>query len=69
MNALKIADDAIGVNVLQELYAKFKDAPGDVDLEKLWRELGVSIAGNEVTFDDKAPLAKVREALTRPAAK
>lgn len=62
--ALKIGDRATGTHVLTRLYAKWKDKPIEVDLDKLWRELGVSIQGDTVRFDDTAPLANVRKAIT-----
>ena len=35
-----------------------------VDLEDLWRRLGVVADGREVRFDDRAPLAAVRRSIT-----
>jgi hypothetical protein len=66
--ALKIGDTAVGVPVLQELYEKLKAAPGDTDLDKLWRDLGVRVADGGASFDDKAPLADVRKAIMRTSA-
>jgi len=66
--ALKIGDTAVGVPVLQELYEKLKAAPGDTDLDKLWRDLGVRVADGGASFDDKAPLAEVRKAIMRMSA-
>lgn len=63
--ALEIADAAVGVPVLRELYEKLKAAPGDIDLDKLWRDLGIHAAGDSITFDDKAPLASVRIGIMR----
>ena len=63
--ALEIGDKATGTHVLTEMYAKWKDAPVEVDLPKLWEELGVRAADHSVEFDSKAPLAKVREAITK----
>jgi len=63
--ALEIGDKATGTHVLTEMYAKWKDAPVTVDLPKLWEELGVRAADDGVKFDSKAPLAKVREAITK----
>jgi hypothetical protein len=62
--AFAAGDKATGTHVLTEMYAKWKDAPVEVDLPKLWNELGVHPAGSDVEFDSKAPLAKVREAIT-----
>jgi hypothetical protein len=35
------------------------------DLKELFAELGVSLHGQHVTFDDQAPLAEVRMGITR----
>jgi hypothetical protein len=50
--------------VLTEQYAKWKDAPVTVDLEKLWTELGIRANGDAIDFVSTAPLAKIREAIT-----
>lgn len=63
---LEIGDRATGVPVLGELYARMKDQPAPVDLEALWRELGVERDGSRVRFDDTAPLAAARRAITAP---
>ncbi|HEY2857994.1 MAG TPA: hypothetical protein VGJ21_06230 [Terracidiphilus sp.] len=62
--ALAIGDKATGTHVLTQLYADWKDKPVTVDLDKMWRDLGVSFDGDAVRFDDKAPLAAVRKAIT-----
>jgi hypothetical protein len=36
------------------------------DLDALWRDLGVIMRDAEVSFDDNAPLAAIRAAITRP---
>src|SRR5207245_886195 len=46
--AFEIGDRVTGVPVLQELYAEMKDKPKSVDLEKLWKELGVIRTGKSV---------------------
>lgn len=61
--ALAIGDAATGTHVLTEQYAKWKDAPVTVDLEKLWTELGVRLEGDQMIFNANAPLAKIREAI------
>ena len=63
--ALKIGDAAVGVPVLLDLYEKLKAAPGSTDLDKLWRDLGIRVAGDSVAFDDKANLAAARKAIMR----
>jgi predicted metalloprotease with PDZ domain len=63
---LRTADAAVGVNVLEELYARYADAPVTPDLAQLWRRLGVERDGDSVRLDDSAPLAAVRRAIMRP---
>lgn len=67
-DALEIGDRATGVPVLAELYAQMKDSPTVTDLDDLWRQLGVAMHSDSVTFDDGARLAKLRQALTTVAA-
>ena len=62
--ALRMGDEATGVPVLENLYEKMKDSPYDVDLDALWKELGVARNGTTVVFDDRAPLAATRKAIT-----
>lgn len=60
----KIGDQATGTTVLTDLYGKMRDTPYALDLDALWRELGVVVLGGRVTFDDSAPLAPIRQAMT-----
>lgn len=62
--ALEIGDRAVGTKVLEELYARMGAAPAGVDLEALFRKLGVALRGKSVELDDRAPLAHVRRAIT-----
>jgi hypothetical protein len=62
--ALAVGDKATGTHVLTTLYADWKDKPVRVDLDKMWRELGVRLNRDGVRFDDTAPLAGVRKAIT-----
>jgi hypothetical protein len=62
---VEVADEATGTTVLSELYARMAKAPGDVDLDALYAELGVARVDGEIVFDDDAPLAHVRRAMTR----
>ncbi len=61
---LQVGDEATGVPVLQETYERMKAAPADVELEKLWVQLGVERSGGTVTFNEDAPLAAIRQAIT-----
>jgi hypothetical protein len=63
-DALRIGDHTLGVNVLESLYAKMKDTPVTVDLDSLWKKLGVQFDGVGVRVDDNATLAAVRRAIT-----
>ena len=63
--ALRIGDDATGVPVLSELYEKMKAAPAPVDLEALWKQLGVERKADQIEFNDSAPLATIRRAITK----
>jgi hypothetical protein len=58
-----VGDAAISQHTLSELYAKMKDSPVAVDLDALWKQLGVTSDGTRVEFDDHAPLADVRKAI------
>ena len=62
--AFKIGDAATGVPVLTELYERMRSTPVDTELSDLWRNLGVEMQGRSVIFDDQAPLANVRRAIT-----
>ena len=61
---LALGDKAVGVPVLSELYENMKDRPAPVDLDALWQRLGVRAAGSSVVFDENAPEAALRRAIT-----
>ena len=63
---LRIGDQVTGVKVLEELYDELRAAPGSIDLDRLWQDLGIKIGSSAVTFDESAPLAAVRQAILRP---
>jgi len=63
-DALRTGDRAVGVSVLQPLYARMKDKPVSVDLDSLWTQLGVQSDGASVRFDDSATLSAIRRAIT-----
>jgi hypothetical protein len=68
--AFEIGDKASQTNVLTTLYSGMKDKPVYVDLNKLWRELGVNSSGvnlsDDVSLSDTAPLAQIRHSITSP---
>jgi hypothetical protein len=61
---LAVADRGAGSPVLSELYRRMASAPAPVDLEPLFRSIGVSLRDGRVVFDDRAPLAAVRRSMT-----
>jgi hypothetical protein len=63
--AIAIGDKATGVPVLHELYEQMKARPVTVDLDALWKKLGVNAVNGQVVLDDSAPLAAIRKAITR----
>jgi hypothetical protein len=62
--AIATGDKATGVPVLHDLYEQMKATPVTVDLDSLWKKLGVRVVNGQVAFDDNAPLAGVRKAIT-----
>ncbi len=62
--ALELGDRAVGLSVLVPQYEAMKDAPYPVDLDALAAQLGVTLRRGEVIFDDTAPLAAIRRAIT-----
>ncbi|MBR0697099.1 hypothetical protein JQ553_28200 [Bradyrhizobium lablabi] len=61
---LSTADKAVGVDVLTRLHNEMGPRPVSPDLAALWRELGLTMQGESLDFDDTAPLAAVRKAIT-----
>jgi hypothetical protein len=43
--------------------------PVSPNLEQLWKELGIERRGETVVFDDSAPLAAIRRAITEPGSR
>jgi hypothetical protein len=64
--AFSIGDRATGTRVLQRLYSQMRDKADPVDLDQLWRKLGVSLKDGEVVYNNQAPDAAIRKALTSP---
>ena len=66
---VKAGDAATGGTELADLYAEKGVAGSPVDINALLVRLGAGLRGGEVVFDDKAPLAAIRRAITQvPAA-
>jgi predicted metalloprotease with PDZ domain len=63
--AFAAGDKSTGTHVLTDLYNETRDKPAPVDLAALWQKLGIQRAPDgTITFNDKAPSAKVCEAIT-----
>jgi hypothetical protein len=65
-DVLRIGDAATGTRVLEDLYERERTTPVVSDLDALWRALGVPKDPLNEPFDDHAPLAAIRIAITRP---
>jgi len=61
--ALRAGDAATGTTVLSDLYKQMGQARMQVDLDSLWSELGVGLRQGQLTLDQHAPKAAVREAI------
>jgi hypothetical protein len=57
-------DTTVGVPALTELYQQHAATGVRVDLDDLWHRLGIAGAHGRVTFDDNAPAAALRRAIT-----
>jgi hypothetical protein len=64
-SVLSAADKAVGVDVLTKLHDAWGPKPVTPDLDVLWRDLGLRIRDGGIEFDDAAPLAAIRAAITK----
>ncbi len=63
---LAVGDDCVGVDVLLPLYEAWKDDAVTVDLDAIWRSLGVRFANGKILLDPHAPEAWLLESFRRP---
>jgi hypothetical protein len=61
---LEIGDAATGTRVLADLYDEMRASPVSPDLAELWQRLGVRMQSRQARFDQRAPLAGIRRAIT-----
>lgn len=62
---MAVGDRATGTTVLTMLYKRMGEASfAPIDLEALWKRLGIRISNGKVMFSSHAPLANIREAIT-----
>jgi hypothetical protein len=64
--AFEAGDRAVGVDVLLKLYDQMRDHPMPVDLDALWKQLGIRQESGSVQFQDDTPLAAIRRSITEP---
>jgi hypothetical protein len=67
-DVLRIGDAATGTHVMYGLYQQIKATPQTPNLDLLWTLLGVPDDPLTQPFDDRAPLAAIRIAITAKAA-
>ena len=67
-DVLRIGDTATGTHVMSDLYLKIRATPQTPDLDLLFTLLGVPGDPKTEAFDDHAPLAAIRVAITAPPA-
>lgn len=63
-STLRIGDEAVGVPVLSELYERYRESPVAPDLAHVWADLGVRLGEDGIVYDEEAPGAPIRRALT-----
>jgi hypothetical protein len=63
-DVLRIGDAATGTHVMYGLYQQVRATPQTPDLDVLWTRLGVPNDPKTEAFDDHAPLAAIRVAIT-----
>lgn len=61
---LRIGDAATGTHVMYGLYQQIRATPQNANLDVLWTLLGVPSDPKTQPFDDRAPLAAIRIAIT-----
>jgi hypothetical protein len=61
--AFEIGDRAVGGRPLMSLYERMAEKPMNVDLQALWKQLGVEVGPGGAKFDNAAPLAAIRRAM------
>lgn len=68
-DVLEIGGAATGTHVLQELYRAGRETPHTPNLDAMWSRLGVPSDPKTEPFDNHAPLAAIRIAITAPSAR
>lgn len=64
---ISVADQSTGTDVLAKLYTKMGEgSSAPVDLDALWKQLGILPLKKGVAFNEQAPLASIRREITAP---
>jgi hypothetical protein len=66
--ALQVGDDAVGVPILEQLYARTASTPMSPDYKSLWMNLGVEMSGSKVTLRNDSAEANLRRAISEEPA-
>jgi hypothetical protein len=64
VDVLRIGDAATGTHVMYGLYGQIRATPVTADLDLFWTLLGVPVDPKTEAFNDHAPLAAIRIAIT-----
>jgi hypothetical protein len=67
--ALETGDRAVGGRVLRDLYARMADKPERVDLDRLWKQLGIASGGGGVVLADARQQSELRRSIVFGSAK
>ncbi len=66
--AFAAGDAGTGTRVLEDQYDRMANTPVTVDLDGLWKKLGIVRTETGIRFDDSAPEAAIRIAITKTPA-
>jgi len=66
--AFQAGDAGTGTHVLEQQYDRMANTPVTVDLDGLWKKLGIVRTATGIRFDDSAPEATIRIAITKTPA-
>jgi hypothetical protein len=61
-----VCDRAVGRAIVTKLYQHWRDRPVHVELDSVWRDLGISIEQKQLKLDERAPLAPIRRQMAEP---
>ena len=64
-DAFAIGDRATKTDVLSLQYQRMRAAPAPVNLDELWKQLGVRIENGRLILDDTAPDAAIRKSILK----